>query len=202
MEMIRAFIAVDLPVEVKRALGQLTEVLSRQIPQGSVRWVKPEQMHLTLVFLGDTAQSKLPAIQTALDHVTARHPALTLQLGRVGCFPNCNRPRVIWVGLEEGEWETRKLESRRLEIGDLALARLKADLDEALRPLGWEPERRPFRAHLTLGRVKDSNKVRDVSWAADMPALAFAVTAVHLIQSDLRPIGPLYTVRYSSHLTG
>lgn len=201
METIRTFIAIDLPVEVQQALGQLTEVLSLQIPRGSVRWVKPEQMHLTLVFLGDTTLSKLPAIQTALDDVTARHPAFTLQLGRVGCFPNCKRPRVIWVGLEEGDWETKRLERGRLEIGDSALARLKANLDEALRPLGWEPEQRPFRAHLTLGRVKDSQKVRNVSWAADVPALSFPVASVHLIQSDLRPSGPIYTVRHSSHLT-
>lgn len=199
METIRAFIAVDLPVEVKQALGQLTGVLAAEIPHGSVRWVKPAQMHLTLSFLGDTPITKLAYVQKAMDEVTGRHAPFVLRLGRVGCFPNCKRPRVIWVGLEE---EIGRLETERLEIGDSVLASLKRELDEALEPLGWEVERRPFRAHLTLGRVKDSSKVREVSWAADVPALSFPVTAVHLIQSDLRLSGPIYTVRHSSYLTG
>ena len=81
------------------------------------------------------------------------------------------------------------------------LARLKRELDEVLRPLGCEPDKRPFHAHLTLGRVKDSNQVRNVSWTADVPPLPIPVTALHLIQSDLRPDGPVYTIRHTAFLT-
>jgi 2'-5' RNA ligase len=193
METIRAFIAIDLPAEVKQALVLLNEGLAAQAPRGSVRWVKPAQMHLTLSFLGDTPLAKLPAVQKALDDITGRYAPFTVHLGRIGCFPNCQRPRVIWVGLEEQE-------IGKFEIRDSMLARLKWELDEALRPLGWEPEKRPFRAHLTLGRVKDSSLVRGLSWTADVPPLAIPVMAIHLIQSDLRSDGPIYTIRHTSFL--
>lgn len=195
METIRAFIAIDLSAEVKQALGKINEELAAQAPRGSVRWVKPAQIHLTLNFLGDTSVAKLAAVQQALDDVTGHYSPFLLQLGRTGCFPNCRQPRVIWVGLESGDWETK-----RLETGDSTLMRLKQELDEALRPLGWEPDRRPFRAHLTLGRVKDSGRVRGLTWTADVPPLAIPVSAVYLIQSDLCPDGPIYTTRHTSPL--
>jgi 2'-5' RNA ligase len=210
METIRAFIAIDLPAGVKQALGKVIEELSAQAPRGSVRWVKPGQMHLTLCFLGDTALAKLPDVQKALDHVIGRYRPFTLHLGRTGCFPNCRQPRVIWVGLEEQAvgrlrhlgylGASPETQAEGLELGDSMLARLKRELDKVLRPLGWEPEKRPFHPHLTLGRVKDNNQVRGLSWTVTVPPLAIPVTAVYLIQSDLRPDGPIYTIRHTSRL--
>jgi 2'-5' RNA ligase len=194
METIRAFIAIDLPAEVKQALGKLNKELAAQTPRGSIRWVKSSQMHLTLFFLGDTPLAKLPDVQRALDNVTSRYAPFTLHLGRTGCFPNCQRPRVIWVGLDSGE--------RRVDSEQMPLIRLKQALDEALMPLGWEADKRPFRAHLTLGRVKDSRQVRGLSWTADVPPLPIPVSALYLIQSDLRPDGPVYTIRHTAFLTG
>ncbi len=75
-----------------------------------------------------------------------------------------------------------------------------AGLEAALRPLGWPPEDRPFRAHLTLGRVKDERAAQGVEWSINVPALDVPVTAVHLIESQLRPDGSVYTVRHSSAL--
>jgi 2'-5' RNA ligase len=211
METIRAFIAIGLPVEVKQALGQLNEELAARVPRGGVRWVKPAQMHLTLYFLGDTPLARLPDIQRVLDDVTGRYAPFTLYLGRTGCFPNCRRPRVIWVGLEMERLEIGRLETREEPFrGDSTLVRLKQELDNALRPLGWEPDKRPFRAHLTIGRVKDNSQVHGISWVervervetAAAPPLAIPVTAVYLIQSDLRPDGPIYTIRHTAFLTG
>lgn len=187
MSTIRAFIAVELPGPVKNALGDVAQTLAGRVPRGAVRWVRPEQMHLTLRFLGDTAIDQLPAIHSVMDDIMRGNPPFALRLATVDCFPNPRRPRVIWVGLAGDE-------SR--------LHALKIALDEHLAPLGWPPEGKPFRAHLTLGRVKDEREVQGVEWAANVPPLDMPVTAIHLIESQLRPSGPIYTTRYTSRFSG
>lgn len=183
MTTIRAFIAVELPDPVKDALSDVAQALAGRVPRAAIRWVRPEQMHLTLRFLGDTAVDQLPAVQSAMDGAVAGHSSFFMHLNGTGCFPNARRPRVIWVGLAGDEARLRAL---------------KAALDERLAPLGWPPEDKSFRAHLTLGRVKDEHGLRDVEWAADVPSLDMPVTAIHLIESQLRPSGPIYTTRYTS----
>ena len=192
MTTIRAFIAIDLPPNVKGALGDVAATLAGRVPRGAlgtaaVRWMRPEQMHLTLRFLGDTPADRLPALFAALDGLAADRAPFALHLTEVGCFPNTRRPRVVWVGLGGAEQ---------------ALATLVAALEAALRPLGWPPEDKPFRAHLTLGRVKDERAAQGVEWAAAVPPLPVPVTAVHLIESQLRPDGPRYFVRHASALIG
>lgn len=185
MDVIRAFIAIEMPTAVRAELGLVADVLAGQAPERSVRWVKPELLHLTLRFLGDTAVAKLPAITTALDQVGRQAVRFTLHLGKPGCFPNPQRPRVIWVGLD----------------GDKKpLLALKQALDRALMPLGWAVEERPFQAHLTLGRVNDGRQATGLDWGTEVRKLAVPVTAVHLIESQLQRSGPVYTVRHSSKL--
>ncbi len=187
---IRAFIAIALPPAVQEELGLVNDVLAGQVPPRSVRWVQPHLMHLTLRFLGDTAVSDLPALTTKLDQITAQHTPFTLKLADLGCFPNRKRPRVIWAGL----------------TGDLPAAQaLQAAIEQAVQELGWKAENKPFRAHLTLGRVKDGRPsdgrlLRGVEWGAEVKKLAVPVTAVHLIESQLRSSGPIYTIRHTSQL--
>ncbi len=184
---IRAFIAIALPDDVKAMLGEVSEALAAQMPPHSVRWVRPDLLHATLRFLGDTAVSQLPIIASELDRIMAGHYRIDLWVSGLGCFPNRRRPRVIWAGLQ----------------GDVtAVNSLKRGIDVCLEPLGWELERRPFRPHLTLGRVKDSRQLRGVAWGAAVKELVVPVTAVHLIESQLRPGGPIYTVRHTSKLNG
>lgn len=187
MDEIRAFVAVELPPEARVALGVVSEALARRVPPGSVRWVRPELIHLTLRFLGETAVAQLPAITSALDEVGRQSDPLTLRLGPVGCFPTCKRPRVIWVGLEG---EVRPL------------AALQRRVEAALVPLGWAAEKRPFQPHLTLGRVKDVGKLSRVSWDVKVEAVEVGVTAVVLVQSQLQPGGPIYTKLHTSELAG
>ncbi len=185
MQTIRAFVAIQLPETVKHSLAQAGQLLATQLPPRAIRWVTPEHMHLTLRFLGETEVTKLPALAAGLDHVGPQHEAFSLNLGQVGCFPNSRRPRVLWVGVQDDA---------------SCLQALKKDIDAALVPLGWPAEDRPFQAHLTLGRVKDSRLLRDLNWTAQVEPLPIPVTAVHLIESQLRPSGPVYTVRHSSVL--
>lgn len=187
MTTIRAFIAIHLPSDVQAALGRVAAALGEGVPRGAVRWVRPELIHLTLHFLGDTDGARLPAIGRAMDDVVAGRAPFTLALDRLGCFPNPRRPRVIWAGLG----------------GDTApLLALKAALDEQLAVLGRPPEDKTFRAHLTLGRVKDERAAQSLSLTAPLPPLAVPVGAIYLMESQLRPDGPIYTVRHSAGLSG
>lgn len=182
---IRAFVAVHLPQMVKAELALVNDVLAGQVPAGSVRWVQPDLLHLTLRFLGETAVADLPTLMTTLDDVAAQHAPFTLHLDNLGCFPNRSRPRTLWVGL----------------AGDVtAVQNLQADVETAVTTLGWPRENKPFRVHLTLGRVKDGRLLQNAIWGAEVKKLAAPVTAVHLVESQLHPSGPVYTVRHTSRL--
>lgn len=177
----RLFIAVPLPELVKQRLLKAANEMGQRLPPKAVRWVKPEQMHLTLRFLGETAVTRLPHLQIQLDQLTQQQPSFNVALDDVGAFPNRKRPGVLWVGL----------------VGEVVtLHRLKADLDARLLALGWEKEKRPFSPHLTLGRVKDSRSVKSLNWDVAVERLEWRVTAVELIQSELRPFGAIYTVKH------
>ena len=192
---IRAFIAIELPTEVKHELGRVSDLLAGQLPPLAgpllagpprvVRWVQPGNMHLTLRFLGDTAVSQLQLLSQQLDELTTHHLPFSLQLDRLGCFPNPKRPRVMWVGV----------------TGDNpALVAVKRELDERLAPLGWAAEDKPFSAHLTIGRVGDGRIPPTLNWKLPVNPLPFAVHGIHLIESQLTPKGPIYTVRHTAVL--
>jgi len=185
MRQIRSFIAIQISQEMRLVLAGASRELAAQMPGSAVRWVKPDRMHLTLKFLGDTDVDKISAIQIAMDGAVAEHRPFSLSLGELGCFPNRSRPRVIWAGL----------------IGDIPqLNALQGRLDAAMSQLGWRIEDRPFQAHLTLGRVKDSRKLKGIEWSADLKSAVLTVRSVDFIESQLRPGGPIYTVRHSSQL--
>lgn len=113
------------------------------MPLFGVRWVQPESLHLTLKFLGDAPAEQVPELTDALLPVVAARRSEPFSLAGVGLFPNLRRPNVLWVGVREGgEW----------------LAELAAALDAALVPLGFPPEGRAFRAHITLGRVRQGTR--------------------------------------------
>ena len=159
--------------------------MGRSLARGAVRWVRQEQMHLTLRFLGETAVTQLPALQDQLTQLTSQHPPFGLQLGEIGAFPSRKRPRVVWAGL----------------AGDVASLRtLHGDLSARLAALGWPEEKRPFSPHITLGRVKDAKQSKQLNWDVDLAKVVVEVTAVELVQSELRPSGPIYTVRHSAQL--
>lgn len=185
METIRAFIAIELPSAVQDRLAALQRQLRDEVPPGSVRWVRPTGVHLTLKFLGDTRVEALPEIHQALTVVARHTPACTFTVGGLGCFPNPLRPRVVWVGLQE-------------ETGRLAA--LRAAIEEATAPLGYERERRSFRPHLTLGRVQrrasrtEAAEIGQVVARTAVDTLGgVAADRFALIRSVLRPQGAEYS---------
>ncbi len=185
--MIRCFVAVTLPDEIRSALARVIGRLQNQLPAGRVRWVTPERLHLTLVFLGDTPPERLAAVQTSLAQVARRQAGFRLTVAGLGCFPHCRRPRVIWAGL----------------AGDLAAARaLKEALDAGLEPLGWTPDKRAYRPHVTLGRVRPGGPLPPWEPTIHLAPLSWPVDAIHLVESQLQPDGPHYAIRHSARLSG
>jgi len=185
MTTLRTFIAVDLSPELRANLGDLQDRLRGELGRGSVRWVQPQGIHLTLKFLGDTRRQQLDEIQRALARAAATVEPFTISAGGAGCFPNARQPRVVWVGLEETSG---------------ALLRLRNAVESEVSPLGFPIEKRPFQPHLTLGRVQrgassaDVRRVGQVVAATTTGALGeMAVAAVSFIKSDLRPTGAVYT---------
>ncbi|NLF13911.1 MAG: RNA 2',3'-cyclic phosphodiesterase [Anaerolineaceae bacterium] len=185
MTTLRTFIAIDLSPELRANLGDLQDRLRGELGRGSVRWVQPQGIHLTLKFLGDTPREQLDAIQRALTRAAATAEPFTISAGGVGCFPNTRQPRVVWVGLEEASG---------------ALLRLRNAVESEVSPLGFPIEKRPFHPHLTLGRVQrgassgDARRVGQVVAATTTGDLGeMAVSTVSFIKSDLRPSGAVYT---------
>ncbi|MEZ4517858.1 MAG: RNA 2',3'-cyclic phosphodiesterase [Chloroflexota bacterium] len=176
MKTIRAFIAVEIPDDVKRIATDVGRQLAASTPDGAIRWVKPNAMHLTLRFLGNTDEQLLPDISRVLDVVVAL-PVFSLRLDQLGAFPNTKRPRALWLGL---------LGDRPDDVA--ALATLKAAIDRGLEPLDWPVETKPFQPHLTLGRVREGRSPGDVPWQLAVPETVFPVTAIHAIESDLLPV--------------
>ncbi len=178
----RLFIAVELPPEARRALASL----SRTLDCGrAVRWTKPENIHLTLQFLGNTPAGRVEAIAAALRTTIPPLSPFRLALAGVGAFPNVRRPRVVWVGVE-GERER--------------LAELHRAVIAATQTVGFQPEDRPFKPHLTIARVQkwagrnDYARIEAALRDSDIGRVAaLPVGEVHLIRSQLKPDGPVYT---------
>ena len=101
MDAIRAFVAIELPPFVLDELAQIEARFRPQVPDGCVRWVKPDSIHLTLKFLGQVPSDQIELITASLRTAVASHHAFTLNIAGAGCFPNLSRPRVVWVGVQE-----------------------------------------------------------------------------------------------------
>lgn len=189
MSELRAFIAIELSNDVQASLRQAGGELENSLASGTVRWVKPENIHLTLRFLGNVRESKLTEIYGGLDQITGTEKPFSLQLDLLGCFPNPKKPRVIWIGLNG---DVEQLDSLQNSVG------LK------LHRLGWEEEKRKYHPHLTLGRVKDVRKVleADLPWGRVLVEGLIEVKAIHLIESQLLASGAVYSTRHSSYLGG
>lgn len=182
----RAFVAVDVGAEARRALRDAQHQLEAALPRGAVRWTKPDQLHLTLWFLGETPEEQLPALGHALACALNGAVRLRLHLAELGAFPAPRSPRVLWVGL----------------AGDLdRLLDLQRRVAEAASPFGDHQEARSFQPHLTLGRVNRPDAAIGrafADWVAGSPPIApcaWEVETVRLIQSVLRPTGAEYSER-------
>ncbi len=183
MKTVRAFIAVEIPVDIQQQIGSLISPLARA-SRSPVRWVRSGNIHLTLKFLGDCDPARLKKIGDNLRKELEITASFEMEVGGFGAFPNFNHPRVFWCGL-----------------------RMSGNLQEIYRKVesistaaGFAPEKRPFSPHLTLGRSSDHAAPRDLQNIAatiqsfpQHPLGLVWVNGLTIFQSQLNPGGSIYT---------
>lgn len=184
LEHVRLFVACEVPDEVRAGIGAVIEKL-RGRSGVDVRWIRPEGVHVTLKFLGEVPLKKLPAVKLAVQEAVAVHSPFELEFSNIGIFGGREGLRIMWAGI----------------AGDvLRLEALVRSVNAAFAVVGFEPERRPFRPHLTLGRVRDEVPTRrraEIEVAVgkmDMPPNTWRTTQVSLMRSRLTPTGAVYEV--------
>ena len=177
----RAFIGISLPENVRAALTQLQQELATS--RADVKWVEPEQLHVTLKFLDEISEQQRQQVETFLTRIAQQTPAFTMGLQAIGAFPSVSDPRIIWVGVSEGK---------------SSVVRLAEAIEQDARTLGLKQEERPYSAHVTIGRVRSPRntsalieRLRTAPWS---PPPAWQATSITLYQSALSSTGPTYSV--------
>ena len=184
---VRTFIAIAVSEETRRALGGVEEEGKRA--GGDVKWVDPALIHLTLRFLGDVEEARIPAVVDALQQAGGAAVPFELRIAGVGAFPDLRRPRVIWAGAEE-TGKAGLLEGS-------VLRGLSAAVEEACRHLGFGAADHPFSPHLTIARVRSPKGLEWLTGVLERHAKdefgTERIGSFRLVKSDLRPQGPVYT---------
>ena len=179
--MIRVFIAITPPTTLQQTMAEVRQGFQPlSLPW---RWVTPNHIHLTLRFLGNVPVESVPSLLQAMEYASRGQTAFPLRAKALGCFPHPARPRVLWVGLDDpGQ----------------ALGRLNERLTEALTPLGFPPEDRAFRPHLTLARLQNVRRSSGLFSVLEEYQNhifgEFLVTQWSLIQSQLHRGGAVHTI--------
>ena len=190
MNLLRAFVAVEIPAGIRQTICNTTADLRKGIGP-LVRWVPMENMHLTLKFLGDVSPANIDMLSQMLRAEADLFHCFDLHVSGLGSFPSLKRPRVIYIGIQ----------------APAALETLQRGIESASRRLGYESEERGFSPHLTIGRVKqnvtasEQQTIRRALEETTIDSLGTArVDSVHLYKSDLKPSGSVYTRLYSAPL--
>ncbi len=179
-ERIRCFVAIEIPETIQMLLTSTQEELRKYIRGAS--WVKRGNIHLTLKFLGDVAPNQISVIKNVIEQVTDTRSPFSMELGGIGAFPNLSRPRIIWAGVKTGADE---------------VAAIAREIDVGLGRHGYERDKKSFRPHLTLARLKRRVNLKplvDVFHQYDtINGARMIVKQIRVVQSNLRRSGAVYT---------
>ncbi len=192
--MIRSFVAILLDDTVRAAVASAIERL--RLLGRAVAWVPPQNLHLTIQFLGGQSEERLAAAEAALEDAVGSSAPIDVTFHGIGAFPGLVRPRILWIGIAHGALEVRALQTR---------------VSDALAARGFPREERPWHPHLTIGRVFDDRRWRRDAGPELQGALARAaatsfgtqrVAEVALMRSDLSTAGARYALRRALTLNG
>jgi 2'-5' RNA ligase len=176
---LRSFIAIELPEEVKAALIGIQDEFKES--RADIRWVKPDNIHLTLKFLGEIDGKNIGNIVQKVEGACAKYSFFELGISGIGVFPNIRSPRVLWVGIQYAE----------------ALAGLQSEIETGMASIGYERERRKFSPHLTLGRFRSAKGEKAISEKIEMYKNdrigSIGVQSISLMKSELSPSGARYS---------
>ena len=177
----RAFIGISLPDEARRSLAALQQELEQS--RADVKWVEPEQLHVTLKFLDEISDAQQSQIAQFLSRLAQQQPTFSIDLKAIGAFPSLNNPRILWVGVGEGTSQ---------------VIRLAGAIEEEARACSLRQEERPYSAHVTIGRVRSARHLQEliqqlsaVSWQPPTPWQVASLTFYHSVLSSA---GPAYAV--------
>lgn len=180
----RIFIAVELPKEIRDSLGRLQDELKKS--GADVKWVAPDNIHLTLKFLGEVDDEKLDKIIQIIEEVASTNSVYQINITSLGAFPKIDYLRVIWVGVKEGDEQTKKIAK---------------DLEEKIAKAGIPKEDRPFSSHITLCRTRSTlnreklvENLKNIRENFGKENLHFSVSKITLFKSTLTLKGPIYEV--------
>jgi 2'-5' RNA ligase len=171
----RTFIAINLPEDIKRVVGEYVDALQGVIPD--IKWVTPENTHLTVKFLGDVPDERIGMISECVAGAAAGFNPFDIELAHMGFFPNSHQPRVVWIGADGGADH---------------LLELFQTLEDCLETVGVDREEKTFSPHLTIGRVKRHERLILPSGIPEFEEVTFQVNGMSLIKSTLTPQGPIY----------
>lgn len=190
MKDIRAYIAIDLPINVRAYIDQLTQKL-RPVTSKNIRWIPSSNIHLTLKFLGESAPQSLEILASTLEQNIKMVTPFDLVLSHLGTFPNARQPRIVWIGLQPNP----------------KLLTLQNSVENAAQHAGFAKEDRPFSPHLTIARVREAlarSEVEQFNVSLQNTSLdkslVIPVKEVILFRSDLHPSGAIYTIIRCIHL--
>ncbi len=180
----RTFIAIELPKEIKDALARLQEKLKST--GADVKWVEPDNIHLTLKFLGEIDEQKLDKIALILENIAKDKSSFHICISSIGAFPRNSSPRVIWVGIDKGDKETKEIAKQ---------------LEEKIQKIGIPKEDRSFSSHITIGRTRSAlnlqklvQELKTLENDLGIKGMEFDATKITLFKSTLTPKGPIYEV--------
>ncbi|MBM4277507.1 MAG: RNA 2',3'-cyclic phosphodiesterase [Deltaproteobacteria bacterium] len=178
--MLRSFLAIELPESILKRIEEVQNDLKSS--RADVRWVSPENIHLTLKFFGNIEESEIDSIVKSIEEPVHTTSSFSINVQGIGAFPGLKNPRVIWMGFQEGKEMIVAIQKR---------------LEGEFEKIGFQPEDRSFHPHLTLGRMRSNRGkdelVRGMERYREEELGSFQVERIVLFKSDLRPAGPIYT---------
>jgi len=176
----RCFIAIKIPYEIQ--VARLLQLLKKNLSSSRINWVEPENIHLTLAFLGEISEKQIHSALDILKEVSLKISAIDLEIKGFGTFGRAETPSVLWLGIEPSP----------------GLTELKLKLDIGLQTTGYIPDHRAFQPHLTLGRVKFFNNAAQLNEIkrsyVKTSFLKFSANHINMYESKLSGKGPEYIV--------
>ncbi|MCK5077219.1 MAG: RNA 2',3'-cyclic phosphodiesterase [Calditrichia bacterium] len=175
---IRTFIAIEIPENIKENILQVIEQVKSSYPK--IAWTKTTAYHLTLKFLGEVEENMIDPISEKIEGIAGNFTPFKIDVEGVGVFPNKRAPKILWAGLY---------------MPDDSLLELQAKIEDSLYDLNFEKEKRKFKPHLTLGRVKRKMppEFADEFFKCSLPKQTFTVDKIIVMKSELKPTGAVYT---------
>ncbi|MDD5571062.1 MAG: RNA 2',3'-cyclic phosphodiesterase [Bacteroidales bacterium] len=183
----RLFVAIKIELS-KELLDFISNLKNKSSEFAIVKWVETNNIHITLKFLGNTDEGKIPEIENAFKSISLNHKSFYLEIEKFGAFRSFSKPEILWLGIKN----------------NLQITLLAEEIDNSLNALGFDKENRKFKAHITIGRVKkinDRNLFCALLLEQEQNLLQkIKINEFHLFESILKPDGPVYNVLRSFEL--